>query len=430
MISRPDVLLFLISLTVLISLLSGFYPALVLTRFNPAVVLKSQSSFSPGSSHKVLLRKSLTVTQFIIAQFFIIATLMVGKQIYYSLHKDLGYKKDAIITADIPWPEKNNKYSLLIQKLRAIPAVEQAIVSGSPPAINGISFQTMTFENGKKKIETTVEIKYADSAYFSLYRMKLLAGRYLAQSDSISAYLINDTYAKFLGFKNPADAVGYFLQRDKTKIPIVGVLADVHTQSLHSSIKPLVYTAVNENYGQLHVALKSQNNEGTTWKTAIGQIQLAWKEIFPNDDFEYHFFDDSIAKFYTAEQTTATMLGWATGLTIFISCLGLLGLAIYTTNQRRKEIGVRKVLGASVRQIVLLLSKDFLQLILLGFVIATPLGWWAMHNWLQDFAYRTTLDWWIFAAGGSLMMIVAMVVLGARTIRSASANPAESLRTE
>jgi len=309
MVGQLHVLIFLVLLTIAISLLSGFYPAVVLTRYNPAVVLKSQASVSSSSTRKSLLRKSLTVTQFIVAQFFIIATLMVGKQIYYSLHKDLGYKKDAIIIADLPWPDKQGKYPLLLQKLKSIPGIEHAVISGAPPAINGISISTITYNGGKKKIETTVELKYADSAYFNLYHMKLLSGRYLIPSDSISAYMINNTCARFLGFKNPADAVGQILERGNEKLPIVGVLADVHTQSLHSAIKPLAYSAVNGNYGKLHIALKNQNENRTIWKSAISQVQHIWKEIYPETNFEYEFFDDSIAKFYTAEQTTATMLG-------------------------------------------------------------------------------------------------------------------------
>jgi ABC-type antimicrobial peptide transport system permease subunit len=159
-------------------------------------------------------------------------------------------------------------------------------------------------------------------------------------------------------------------------------------------------------------------------------MRSAWKEVYPDEQFNYEFLDESIAKFYKKEQDTANLLNWSTGLAVFISCLGLLGLVIYTTTQRTKEIGVRKVLGASVSQIVSLLSRDFISLVLLAFVIAAPLAWWAMNQWLQDFAYRTTFSWWIFAISGTLMLMVALLTLSIQTIRSAVANPVRSLRTE
>ncbi|HEY2721991.1 MAG TPA: FtsX-like permease family protein, partial [Chitinophagaceae bacterium] len=168
----------------------------------------------------------------------------------------------------------------------------------------------------------------------------------------------------------------------------------------------------------------------SSWKTTIGKLGNAFKKIYPEENFDYQFFDESIAKLYTSEQNISRLLKWATGLAIFISCLGLLGLVIYTTTQRTKEIGVRKVLGASVSQIVALLSKDFLKLVIVAFVIATPVAWWAMNKWLQDFAYRTHINWWVFASTGVAMIIISLLTLSIQTIRSALMNPVKSLRTE
>jgi putative ABC transport system permease protein len=210
----------------------------------------------------------------------------------------------------------------------------------------------------------------------------------------------------------------------------VGVMADIHTKSLHAPIQPLAFCSEEKQHSTFHIALppKGENTDG--WKKTIAAIGHAWKEVYPDEEFNYEFFDETIAKFYKAEQDTANLLNWSTGLAIFISCLGLLGLVIYTTTQRTKEIGVRKVLGASVSQIVSLLSKDFMSLVLLAFIIASPLAWWAMHKWLEDFAYRTSFSWWIFALGGSMMFIVALLTLSVQTIRSAVANPVKSLRSE
>ncbi len=180
----------------------------------------------------------------------------------------------------------------------------------------------------------------------------------------------------------------------------------------------------------INIALQPQNAEGTAWKSTINAIEKAWKEMFPDDDFDYAFFDQDIAKYYDDEQHISSLLMWATGLAVFISCLGLLGLVIYTTTQRTKEIGVRKVLGASVLQIVTMISKDFMMLIIVAFIVAAPLAWFGMNKWLQNFAYRTNISWWVFLLGVGVMLIIALFTLGFQTIKAAMANPVKSLRTE
>jgi ABC-type antimicrobial peptide transport system permease subunit len=208
------------------------------------------------------------------------------------------------------------------------------------------------------------------------------------------------------------------------------VIGDFHQRSLHEPIKPLALTCAIANHYTFHVALRPQVPGSNAWKTAIAKIEKAYKQLYPKDDFQYSFYDDSIASFYKADQDTSRLLSWATGLSILISCLGLLGLAIYTTNQRRKEIGIRKALGATVAQILTTLSKDFMQLVIIAFVIAVPIAWWGMEQWLQNFAYRTTITWWVFGASGTGMLLLALLVLMARTVKAAIANPVKSLRTE
>ena len=213
---------------------------------------------------------------------------------------------------------------------------------------------------------------------------------------------------------------------------IVGVVSDFYQESLHSPIAPLVIMTSTDRYfnGTFHIALKPQSANGGEWKTAIAAMQKSWKEIYPEDDFEYHFFDENIGRLYATEQHTSTLLAWATGLSIVISCLGLLGLAIYTTHQRTKEIGIRKVLGASVYQVVVLLSTEMVSLILLAFVIVTPIAYWAMNQWMQSFADRTTISWWVFAMSGAGMLLTALCVSGLQTVKAALTNPAESLKSE
>ncbi len=426
---QPEIILFLIGLVIVVSLLSGFYPALLLSSYKPVLVLKNQTSAS-GKTRSAWLRKSLTVAQFVIAQVFIIATILVSKQINYSLNKDLGFKKDAILYFNTNYYDTDKTHiGVLMERLKAIPEVAMVSRANNPPSINSTWSSTMKYNNGKKEIETDVEVKIGDTNYVKLYQLKLLAGTNLTQSDTTNAVIINETYMHVLGIKNPQQAIGKQIDWDHKK-PIVGVVADFHQKSLHEVIKPLVIANGNKRSRNVNVALQPQNAEGTVWKAGISKIEKAFKGIYPEDDFTYTFVDDNIAKFYTAEKNISRLLMWTTGLTIFISCLGLLGLVIYITNQRAKEIGIRKVIGATVTQLISLLSIDFIKLIVLAFVIAVPLAWWGSYTWLQNFAYKTTLSWWVFVSGGAIILLLAFLVMFIRTFTVARANPVGALRSE
>jgi ABC-type antimicrobial peptide transport system permease subunit len=430
---QANLLLFLLTLTVFVSILSGFYPAIMLSAYKPVLVLKNQTASNTSKTRNALLRKSLTVAQFVIAQFFIMATVLVSKQIYYALHKDLGFKKDAIVYISTPWKNNSdNKKKVFFNKINAIPQIELISIGGAAPSSGNTNSTLVSYTDGKKEIKTDLQLKFGDENYLNVYKIKLLAGRNLRPDDTTKQMIINNTYAKILGFRNPQQAVGKYITWDKKKSEIIGVAADFYQYSLHAPVKPLtiIYHRDQYNNGTFHIALKPQTANGGEWKKAIATMGKTWKEIYPDDDFDYHFFDESIAKFYESEQHTSTLLTWATGLSIFISCLGLLGLAIYTTNQRTKEIGVRKVLGATVAQIVTLLSTELILLIILAFIIVTPVAWWAMNKWMQVFADRTTISWWIFAASGAGMLLAAVFTSSFQTVKAAIANPVKSLKSE
>jgi len=426
---QPGVLLFLVLLVVAVSLLSGLYPAAVLSSYRPVLVLKGQ--VQGKGNNKAWLRKSLTLAQFVIAQIFIIATLLVSKQIQYSLHKELGFKKDAIVYFHTNYfdPNKSNK-QVLLEKVKAIPGVAVASICNDVPSSAGEWISTMEYMNGKEKIATSVNLKYGDANYIRLFQLKLIAGKEPIPGDTARDLVINETYARFLGFRDPREAIGKTLEWSKKKVLIAGVVADFHQKSLHDPIKPLAICSQLNSEAVISVALAPQSPGNGGWKATIDKMRQAWSEVYTDKEFEYNFQDETIAKFYKAEQDIARLLAWATGLAIFISCLGLLGLVIYITNQRTKEIGIRKIVGASITQIITLLSADFLKLIALAFVLAVPVAWWGANKWLDNFAYRTTLSWWVFVAGGLLMMLIAFVILLLRTFRVASANPVNSLRTE
>jgi hypothetical protein len=287
----------------------------------------------------------------------------------------------------------------------------------------------MTFNDGKKEIKDNIEVKLADSNYFRMYALRLLAGTTAPQSDTTTAVVINEKYLRLLGYQDPQAIIGKQIKWDTNRM-IMGVVADFHPRSLRDPIKPLVIANGTAGADVFNIALQPRNADGSNWTATLAAIEKAFHSTYPNDDYEYHFIDDTIAKFYTAEKNISRLLLWATGLTIFISCLGLLGLVIYITNQRTKEIGIRKVIGASVVQIVTLLSKDFLKLIAIAVVIALPIAWWGGQKWLDNFAYKTALSWWVFIAGAAALLFVALVILGLRTLKAATANPVNSLRSE
>ncbi|HKO81430.1 MAG TPA: FtsX-like permease family protein, partial [Chitinophagaceae bacterium] len=425
---QPYLILFLLLLTILVSFLSGLYPALILSGYKPALVLKNQIFINSGQTRSAGIRKILTVSQFVIAQFFIIATLMISKQINYSLNKDLGFRKEAILTFETPFDTSANHGRQLLNEIKSIPEVEMTSRGFFSPADAGAAFTNIVYHNGKEEIRPNVQIRWGDTNYLKVYQIKLLAGRNIEQSDTIKEFIINETYAKAMGLQSPEEALGKQLNFNGKNMPVVGVMNDFHDQSLRAAISPLVFAG---NSGStFHIRLKPNSLGSTVWKNAISKIQKAYKQIYPENDFSYSFLDEEIAGFYKTEQRTASLLKWATGLAILISCLGLLGLVIYTTNTRTKEIGIRKILGASVAGIVSILSKDFMRLVLIAFVIAAPIAWWVIYKWLEDFAYRTTISWWVFGLSGIAMIIIALLTLSIQTVRSAIANPVKSLRTE
>jgi putative ABC transport system permease protein len=424
---QPFIFLFLFLLTVLISFIAGLYPSLILSGYKPITVLKSQAFSNSSETRHVWVRKTLTVSQFVIAQFFIIATLMVSKQINYSLNTDLGYEKESIITFGTPRDTTTVHTRELLNEINAMPEVEIAARGFFSPGDVGAAFTNVSYD-AKPDVRPQVQIRWGDPEYMNVYKLKLLAGRNVSPSDTMREFLVNNTYAKLLGFQKPEDALGKQLNFNGKRKPIVGVMQDFHDQSTHAHIMPIVFAG---NSGDVfHIRFKPDTKSGATWKSAIEKIQKVYKKIYPDADFEYKFFDKTVEDFYKKETQVANLLKWATGLTIFISCLGLLGLVIFTINTRSKEIAIRKVLGASVANLVAILSTDFMKLVFIAFLIATPIAWWAVYKWLQDFAYKTGMSWWVFIASGFALLFMALATLSIRTIKTAMANPVKSLRTE
>ncbi|MGV3763260.1 ABC transporter permease [Parapedobacter sp.] len=420
-------LLLLLLLVILISFLSGCYPALVLSAYAPVSVLKNQLSHFTGQTRHAGMRKILTVSQFTIAQFFIIATLIVSKQVSYSIDSEMGFDKEAVLKFDTPRDTVGTHRTQLLHAVQAVPGVALASTGFLAPADRGMSFTNIAYHNGEEELKPLAQIRWGDENYLSVYRIQLVAGRNILPGDSTKELLVNEQFAREIGFLYPQEALGEFLTWNGRTVPIVGIMKDFHDLSTRSSISPLVFE--KNNGSTFHIRLKP-NRDGQSWSDALARIQKAYHQVYPDEDFNYQFVDEMIAQFYEREQTTAGLLAWAMSLSIFISCLGLLGLAIFTIHTRTKEIGIRKVLGASVSGIVTMLSKDFVKLVLVAVVIASPIAWWAMNKWLDDFAYRIDIQWWMFAVAGLAAVVIALLTVSWQAVRAAVANPVDSLRDE
>jgi ABC-type antimicrobial peptide transport system permease subunit len=425
---NPLIIGFAIILLVLVTILSGIYPALVLTQYKPISVLKNQVISQTG---KPALRRFLTVFQFSIAQVFIISTILVAKQIHFMMNKDMGFKTDAIANVRTPWYNNSEEKQVrFAQELKKYPEITKIARGGRTPASLGTSTTTVTYidDNGNE-IQTSLQMVRGTKDYIDLYGIELLAGR-TTLNDTIQELVINETYLNVLGFKDPKDAIGKQIKRSDELYPIVGVVKDFNQRSLKDPINPLALVGNWDGafFGVIHFAFTNSND--SSMSETISKIETAYKQIYPESDFEINFMDETVEQFYNQEKSLSKLLSWAMGLSVLISCLGLLGLVIYTTERRTKEIGVRKILGASLKQLNVLLCKEFLLLVGVAFIIAAPLAYYGLNNWLQDFAFKTNLSWWIFALSGFGMVLIALIIMSARTISTAMKNPVNSLRTE
>jgi ABC-type antimicrobial peptide transport system permease subunit len=416
-------LLFLLSVTALTATLAGLYPSWVLSAFPPALTLKGQSALRGGG--KGYLRKGLIVFQFTVSLVFIIGTIVVGRQLRFMREKDLGFSTNAIL--EIP-SGRAGKTDLLIEKIKPLAGVERVTKQWFPPMGESYMMTRLKYQ-GKREVDMDVSVKAGDEQFIPLYDLRLLAGRNYVKSDSLREFVINATYAHALGFRKPADALNQVLEFDGKNYPIVGVVADFHEQSFHERIGATAILNLPQarNVG---VKLTTRGKDLGSVKTTLAELERVWKSVHPDLPFEYSFVDDSIARLYEKETKTGQLVNAATAVAILISCLGLFGLATFTAQQRTKEIGIRKVLGASVAGIVALLSADFLKLVLIALAFASPLAWWGLTEWLKDFAYKVDVAWWVFALAGLVAVGIALLTVSFQSVKAALANPVESLRSE
>ncbi|MET3126044.1 putative permease [Arcicella rosea] len=411
----------LIGLTFVTGIIAGSYPAFFLSSLNPIKVLKGTLKVDSASTW---LRQGLVVFQFSLSIILVIGMIVIYRQIDYIQHKNLGFNRENLLYFPVEG-NLNKKYNILKEEISHLSSIKQISHMTANPAGIGDGTEAISWpgSNPNDKIRfTPVGVGYD---FAKTMKLELVAGREYSKdfaSDSLG-FIINETAQKAMGFKNP---VGQSVTWGRAKGRIIGVVKDFHFQSLHTPIRPMI-TYLSDRYKQGNIIVRVEAGKTTE---AIAQLEVLCKKINPEYPFTYYFTDEEYAKQYRSEQVVSTLSSLFAFLAIFISSLGLFGLAAFMAEQRTKEIGIRKVLGASVINLVNLLSKDFLKLVLLAFVISAPLAWYVANNWLQDFAYRTEISWWIFAVAGMLALLVAMLTVSIQAIKAALMNPVKSLKTE
>jgi putative ABC transport system permease protein len=417
-------ILFVGTVVLVITMFSGFYPARVLGAFTPAQALKSKvSSQTIGG---VSLRKGLVVIQFVIAQVLVIATLIVFQQIDFFRSAPLGFDKDSIILFSVPTDSLNQtRIESFRNKLLQEPEIENMTFNFSAPLSGSNRRSSFQFNNATTDAPFEVNVKYADVEYFETYDLTLVAGRIYQSSDTVREFVVNETFLQKFGIMDPEDGLGKMVTLNGATRPIVGVLKDFHLLSLQQKIEPLLMMCRKAEYRNVAAKLQTGNVKEITKK-----IKETYQSFFPGNIFEFRFFDETVTRQYAEEERLSSITKIFSGIAIFISSLGLYGLISFMAVQRTKEVGIRKVLGASVRDIVLLFYKEFIVLVLIAFVVAAPVTGYFMSDWLNTFAYKIELSPWIFVLAIVLSIIISVITISFQSIKAALANPVDSLRSE
>ncbi|HEX4375049.1 MAG TPA: FtsX-like permease family protein, partial [Puia sp.] len=420
------IILFLSIVAISVTVLSGFYPSIILSGFNPVNALKSK--ISSRSAGGISLRRGLVVLQFSIAQILIIGTLVVLSQMNFFQTQPMGFDKNAIVNVPFPNDSVNrSKIEILRQELLQQAGVQNVSFSFTPPANDGDWTSEFTFNHSPKETSFEPTLKWADADYFKTYGLQFVAGRPYVQSDTVNEFVVNETTVKKLGLKDPKDMIGKEISFWNRRLHafVVGVVKDFHANSLRDPIAPVVLASRNRTYQTIGIKIQPGKE-----KQVLSAVEKLWTQTFPNGMYEYQFLDEKIAKFYEQESQLSKLYQIFAIIAIFISCLGLYGLVSFMAIQRIKEVGIRKVLGASVASIVYLFSKEFTILIAIAFLIATPVSYYFMNQWLDSFTFKINLGIQFFVLAFVGAILIAWITVGYKAVKAGLANPVKSLRTE
>ncbi|PSR55076.1 hypothetical protein AHMF7605_16985 [Adhaeribacter arboris] len=428
--SNPSLWLGLLSLTFFAGIVAGLYPAFYLSGFRPVQVLKGRFG---GSTNGATLRKGLVVLQFAISIAMIVGTAVVYNQMQYVQNKRLGFDQDQMLVVNIPGNLDFKKSRTLKEELLQLPEVKQATLTSSIPADENW-WRTPMHPMGKGNSKENSIIGFVlptDFDFAKTFGLELKAGRFLNKSfitDTARAIMLNEAAVAGFGWQKPEDALGQRISyggNDSIGSVVVGVLKDFNFQSLHQKVEPLIFSASSSRASFLVVKV-----QGADLPATLAKLEQKWNAFDAKHPFDFTFMNDRLQSQYQAEIRLGRIFAVFAGLAIFIACLGLFGLASFTTEQRTKEIGIRKVLGASVSNIMVMLSRDFVRLVLAANLIAWPIAWYGMSQWLQDFEYRTPISWWIFGIAAAAALLIALVTISVHSLKAAVSNPVTALRSE
>ena len=419
--SEVYMLLFLLALLVTMIVLSGSYPALILAGLQPVLALKGKLSQKDAGG--IYMRRSLVVTQFAICQLLIIGTLVVAGQVRYTRQADMGFRKEAIVMLPVPNNEPS-KLGALKAGFSGVRGVEGLTFCGDAPASEFSPATGVRFASRPEAEGFPIITKAGDAQYVSMFGLEILAGRNLVPSDTVREFLFNETTVKKLGLaKN--DVIGKSAVINGYTGTVVGVVKDFHNKSFHQGIDAIYITTLRDNYAACAVKVDMADMKAT-----LSAMKNVWAKVYPENVYKYDFVDDRIAKFYERDRVILNLVQVFAGIAIVIGCLGLYGLVSFMAAQKTREVGIRKVLGASVQSIVWLFGKEFTRLLLVAFVVAAPLGWWVMNNWLENFPYRINIGAGIFMLTVLVNMSVVALTVGYKSVKAALSNPAQSLRSQ
>lgn len=427
---QPETIGFLVVVVVLVTFLAGFYPSVLLSKMNPVLAIKNKIS-SRQHTGGISLRRLLVIIQFAISQVLIIGTIIVNSQMDFIRNADLGFNKEAIVTAFVPEPRDKEALERIRTSLQQNPDIERVSFSMSTPSSGNNAHSNISYAPMDTDVQYNANFKPIDESYIDLYGLQLIAGRNFHQSDTTNVAIVNRHTVTWMGLSDPEQALGQKLKTgyegDKT---IIGVVEDFNVYTLHQGLDRVLFIKLPDFNYNLSVQLRTTNGRINNLEGSLTAIQEAWEAGFPDYIYDFSFYDEALADQYQDEQATSTLLSIFSGIAVFIGCLGLYGLVSFIAAQKSKEIGVRKVLGASVWHVLAIFSRELVLLLIVAFAIAAPVGYWLMHGWLSDFAYSIAITVTEFASAIAFTLVIALMTMSYQSIKAAIANPVESLKDE